>query len=87
MAKELGIAISTEDQREQDIQSPDLLFVNFLLIGKKISKIDAVKDNDDTNKMILAKKNITYPVTIVRLIFQRRSYAILCREDRLGKRQ
>jgi hypothetical protein len=56
MAKGSGIAISAEDQREQDIQSPDLLLSRFLFTGKKISKVDTVKDNDDTIKIILAKK-------------------------------
>ena len=41
MAKESGIAKSIGDQKEQDMQSADLLLVNFLTTGKKISKIDA----------------------------------------------
>ena len=41
MAKESGIAKSIGDQKEQDMQSVDLLLVNFLTTGKKISKIDA----------------------------------------------
>ena len=39
--KESGIAKSIGDQKEQDMQSADLLLVNFLSTGKKISKIDA----------------------------------------------
>ncbi len=41
MAKESGIAKSIGDQKEQDMQAADLLLVNFLSTGKKISKIDA----------------------------------------------
>src|ERR1044071_3803860 len=41
MAKESGIAKSIGDQKEQDIQDADLLLVNFLSTGEKISKIDA----------------------------------------------
>ncbi|CAN5805655.1 hypothetical protein BH23THE1_BH23THE1_32000 [soil metagenome] len=35
MAKESGIAKSIGDQKEQDMQSADLILVNFLLTGKK----------------------------------------------------
>jgi hypothetical protein len=41
MAKESGIAKSIGDQKEQDMQSADLLLINFLSTGVKISKIDA----------------------------------------------
>ena len=41
MAKESGIAKSIGDQKEQDIQDADLLLVNSLSTGEKISKIDA----------------------------------------------
>ena len=56
MAKESGIAKSTGDQKEQDMQSPDLLLVNFLSTGKKVSKIDADyreqrHQRDDSNQL------------------------------------
>lgn len=41
MAKESGIAKSIGDQKEQDIQAEDLLLINFLSTGKRISKIEA----------------------------------------------
>ncbi|TVP41914.1 hypothetical protein [Candidatus Nitrosocosmicus arcticus] len=41
MAKESGIAKSIGDQNEQDMQSADQMLVNFLLTGKKISKVEA----------------------------------------------
>jgi hypothetical protein len=41
MAKESGIAKSIGDQKEQDVQDADLILVNFLSTGEKISKIDA----------------------------------------------
>ena len=41
MAKESGIAKSIGDQKEEDMQFPDLLLLNFLSTGKKISKIEA----------------------------------------------
>ena len=41
MAKESDIAKSIGDQEEQDIHDTDLLLVNFLSTGQKISKIDA----------------------------------------------
>ena len=41
MAKESGIAKPIGDQKEQDMQSADLLLINFLLTGKKISKVEA----------------------------------------------
>ena len=41
MAKESGIAKSIGDQKEGDIKNADLLLINFLSTGKKISKVDA----------------------------------------------
>jgi len=41
MAKESGIAKSIGDQKEQDMQSADLILVNFLMTGEKISKVEA----------------------------------------------
>jgi hypothetical protein len=41
MAKESGIAKSIGDQKEQDIQFADTILINFLLTGKKKSKIEA----------------------------------------------
>ena len=41
MAKESGIAKSIGDQKEQDMQSADLLLINFLMTGEKISKVEA----------------------------------------------
>ncbi|WP_458718669.1 hypothetical protein [Candidatus Nitrosocosmicus sp. R] len=41
MAKESDITKSIGDQEEQDIHDTDLLLVNFLSTGQKISKIDA----------------------------------------------
>ena len=41
MAKESGIAKSIGDQKEQDMQSADLILVNFLLTGKKKSKVES----------------------------------------------
>ncbi len=41
MAKESGIAKSIGDQKEQDMQSADLILVNFLMTGEKKSKIEA----------------------------------------------
>ena len=41
MAKESGIAKSIGAQRERDLIKEDLLLINFLSTGKKISKVDA----------------------------------------------
>jgi hypothetical protein len=42
MAKESGIAKSIGDQKEQDMQSADLILVNFLLTCKKNRRLRQV---------------------------------------------
>ena len=77
MAKESGIAKSIGDQKEQDMQSADLLLINFLLTGKKKSKVEAGYVERHENNGILAIQNNKDPVTSVSLIFRRRSSVIL----------
>ena len=77
MAKESGIAKSIGDQKEQDMQSADLLLVNFLMTGKKISKIDAIIQSSEENKVGLTMQRNKCHATNVSLIFQQRISVIL----------
>ena len=60
MAKESGIAKSIGDQKEEDMQFPDLLLLNFLSTGKKISKIEAdYKEQQQEHSSIQSRKRTT----------------------------
>ena len=82
MAKESGIAKSIGDQKEEDMQFPDLLLLNFLSTGKKIFlRLRPITKNDDKNTAVSVEKKNNYPVTNVNSTFLQRSYAILSRDQ------